>query len=199
MQIEPPVHLLRKTTDKKNPISLRRLLQQILNKYIPIFHLWGSLLTSHSTVPECTTQGTIENRFRILKFIGLDGRKNRPLDDFAKEFKRQTIEIQRLAAKDSLKYVGKLKRKRNSSTVRENWCTKKKSDFLDNVGTFQKAPSQPLSSLKPTERVIQSDKDSVCPIDNLGATCWFNATMQSLCVTNMAKGILRLLELPQST
>lgn len=71
----------------KNPYHSEVFLQQILNKYIPIFHLWGSLLTSNSTVPECTTQGTIENRFRILKFIGLDGRKNRRLDDFAEELK----------------------------------------------------------------------------------------------------------------
>lgn len=120
----------------RNPYHSEVFLQQILNKYIPVFPLWGSILTANSTVPKCTTQGTIENRFRILKFIGLDGRKNRRLDDFAEELKRQTIEIQRLAAKDSLKSVNKVKRKRNTSTVKENWCKKQKSDFLDNVGAF---------------------------------------------------------------
>lgn len=79
--------------------------------------------------------------------------------------------------------------------MKENWCKKQKSDFLDNVGAFQKAPSQPLSSPKLSESVIQSNNDSFCPIDNLGATCWFNATMQSLCVTNMAKYILYLFEI----
>lgn len=98
------------------------------------------------------------------KIIGLHGRKTRWLDDKAKELKRHAIKLQRLAAIDALKSVGNLER--NSSTEKKNWCKKKKYDvFADNVGTFQKALSRSLSSFK----------DSFCLVDNLSATCWFNA------------------------
>lgn len=72
-----------------------------------------------------------------------------------KELKKHAIKLQRLAARDSLKSVGKLKR--NSSTEKKKLCKKMKSDVLaDNVGTFQKALSRSLSSLNSKKSKIHS-------------------------------------------
>lgn len=74
--------------------------------------------------------------------------------------------------------------------MQEHWCKKRKSDFLDYVGTFQKAPSRSVPSIPSKQETV---KDFFCPIDILSATCWFN-TKQSICVSNMTKYILRLFE-----
>lgn len=79
---------------------------------MPIFPLWGSFILPTETKFEevsifikgniCTTKGTIENRFWILKQISLGDKKNRRIDDFSEELKHHTVAIQRLVVKDTL-------------------------------------------------------------------------------------------------
>lgn len=121
---------------------------------MPIFLLLDIHLTANFRVQKCTTQGTIEIRFRILQRSRVTRQKN-PMAGWLKELKRHAIKLQRLVARDSLKSVGKLKR--NSSTEKKNLCKKMKSDVLaDDVGTFQKALSRSLSSLNSKKSKIHS-------------------------------------------
>lgn len=98
----------------RNPYYSEVFLQQILDRYIPILPLWGSLIlpsdssnakhhSIYNTGDICKTQSTIENRFRILKQISLGDNKNRRLDDFSEELRKHTVSIQRLVVKDTLK------------------------------------------------------------------------------------------------
>jgi uncharacterized UBP type Zn finger protein len=110
--------------------------------------------------------------------------------------RRQTVDIQRCAAKDILKSVGKTKMKRSRTLIAQSWNKKQKSEnFLDNVGAYQKAPIHSLSSVDSKGAEKQSSScNTFCPIDNLGATCWLNATIQSICAINMAKSVLNHFE-----
>ena len=92
------------------------------------------------------TEGTIENRFRILIQISLSDKKNSRIDDFSEELKRHTVSIQRLVVIDTLKAPSQVKRKRSRSTFTESWDKKQKPPIeKQDVGLFRKPPDKTLS------------------------------------------------------
>lgn len=139
----------------KNPYFSEVFFQQILNRYLPILPLWGSLIlpnetnlkdkSIYNTGETCKTQSTIENRFRILKQISFSDIKNRRLDDFSEELRTHTISIQRLVVKDTLKAPSYVKRKRSQSTLKEAWNKKQRPiPISPDTGVFQRPPSKTL-------------------------------------------------------
>lgn len=84
----------------------------------------------------CTTQGTIDNRFRILKQIflkdktvkkkSLRDKKIRWIDDFSEKLKQHTVAIQCLIVKDTFIAPSQVKRYRSRATIKEAWNQKQK-------------------------------------------------------------------------
>ena len=77
------------------------------SKIMPIFPLWSMMLLpepTHGTESVVKTNSTIENRFRILKHIGLNGRSQHRIDEFTDALYRQTVGIQKLSCLESLKH-----------------------------------------------------------------------------------------------
>lgn len=188
----------------RNPYYSEVFLQQILDRYIPILPLWGSLIlpsdssnakhhSIYNTGDICKTQSTIENRFRILKQISLGDNKNRRLDDFSEELRKHTVSIQRLVVKDTLKAPSNLKRKRSQSTLKEAWSKKQKPlNISTETGDFQKPPTKVINLPEVVTLTEHRDLFSgtkVCPIDNLGSTCWFNSVMQAVSGCKMSESL----------
>lgn len=189
----------------KNPYFSEVFFQQILNRYLPILPLWGSLIlpnetnlkqkSVYNTGETCKTQSTIENRFKILKQISLGDIKNRRLDDFSEELRTHTISIQRLVVKDTLKAPSYVKRKRSQSTLKEGWNKKQKPiPISPQTGIFQRPPSKTLQ-LSDIELPCNMQKEqgltNVCPLDNLGSTCWFNSIMQAVSESSISETLQR--------
>ncbi|KAK3092502.1 hypothetical protein FSP39_003739 [Pinctada imbricata] len=282
--LEQQKKTLNNITGERNTYHSEIFLNQIITRYLPIFPLWGSFMLqcddnnvvnskfNFGNLPR--TQSTIENRFRILKYISLAGKKNSRVDDFSHDLKEHTIEIQRMAAKTTLKSIGKIKRKRKSTkTVEEQWNKKTlpNENLAQNVGMFQQPPQKkmkmtdfakcspsPEPSISPRTSDVNSErikeksfsrkrgnlkrklffskskntpsKESaemdecnspskksmpnkreftsrsneqhnlpefewnICPMPNLGSTCWFNATIQAVAASKFKISILDNLE-----
>ena len=91
--------------------------QYLKNKLMPIYPLWSLILM---TIPGFNldivkTNSTVENRFRILKYIGLNSRSQYRIDEFSDALYTQTVAIQKLSCLESLKFRSnvKLTRKKN--------------------------------------------------------------------------------------
>lgn len=158
---------------------------------MPIFPLCGSFILPTETKFEevsilnkgdiCTTQGTIEKTFRILKQISLEDKMNRRIDDFSKGLKQHTVTIQRLVVIDTFKTPSHFKRKRSRTTIKESWNKKQKRLAIEDNSVFQK-PSRKNIAIPNVENRHQTEEKmtaNVCSIYILGSTCWFDSIIQA--------------------
>ena len=139
------------------------LANHLLTRLIPILPLWSALHNENlSSCPafsqscqhaSARTNGTIENRFRLLKHVHLGGKKSLRLDDFSVELQSHTIGIQRLSTVSYLKNKNcSKKRKKCEMTISEQWNKKDVSPFNSKTrfGKFQRQPDKSLPELKLT-------------------------------------------------
>ena len=204
------------------------LAKHLLSRLIPILPLWSALYNENlSSCPSFSqsyklssarTNGTIENRFRLLKHICLGGKKSLRLDDFSVELQSHTVSIQRLSTVSYLKdksgrRTNKLTRCKN--TIREQWNKKQKPplNIATRYGRFQRPPDKHLLEIKLTDQPgIQNhsghtiDHSSIdhlyaistcdnarllkCPMANINNSCWFNSVLQSIAGTFIGKAMV---------
>ena len=127
--------------------------QYLKTKLMPIFPLWSIMLIPEQDQDSAVvkTNSTIENRFRILKYIGLNGRSQHRIDEFTDALYHQTVGVQKLSCLESLKHrsTPKFTRRKISKHVKkitqettEKWNKPKQQsiNLKDKHGKYQKKP-----------------------------------------------------------
>ena len=142
--------------------------QYLKNKLMPIYPLWSLILM---TIPGFNldivkTNSTVENRFRILKYIGLNSRSQYRIDEFSDALYTQTVAIQKLSCLESLKFRSNVKLTRKKTyearqpgkkvrqETTEHWNKKKSQpiNFKNKQGKYQKAPAIEIGVESPVIR-----------------------------------------------
>ena len=159
------------SSEHANDHNCTVFLQYLLNKALPLYPLWSSillgdlsrfnLLYTRNTVAETLTNSYIENRFRQLKHIELNGRSKHRIDEFSHNLNNHFKNVHRKIALDILKpklntrkrkcakdtlnpNMTPVKLRKTQILVEETWAKKSPKIEVTQIGKYQGPPKKKI-------------------------------------------------------